>query len=288
MEPYKVPAYSSAPLMGELEEFLVFPEVEDITRETMITTTTPKSISISCTGMEQGLSTGKNLCRGFNAPSSSLNTPEITETFEESFKDFFATVNNNNNSLEASADMIELPLEFNEFACGMENEATVWGVDTFEDDAVSMCVNPAQVENTPDEVEEETVLDVENLDVLKWIINDQQLDEPAFFNVPVELPVVEPAKFFIEPLEVEVEEKAVMVKTETLTDEEKYRRNRDRNNESSKICREKRKRKHVALEQEAEELEERNKMLKEQVKQMEEEVKRWKSQLLSDIAGKTH
>merc|ERR1712078_222786 len=92
-------------------------------------------------------------------------------------------------------------------------------------------------------------------------------------RVSVIVPVVS-QQFRIEPLE---------VKTENLTEDEKYRRMRDQNNEASKRCRANRKRKHQETDEELERLQQRNVVLRAQMDQMEREVKELKSKFLSDI-----
>ena len=87
------------------------------------------------------------------------------------------------------------------------------------------------------------------------------------------VPVVS-QQFRIEPLE---------VKTEKLSDDEKYRKMRDQNNESSKKCRANRKRKHQEMDEELERLQDRNVVLRAQMDEMEREVRELKSKLLSDI-----
>ena len=63
------------------------------------------------------------------------------------------------------------------------------------------------------------------------------------------------------------------VKTEELTEEEKYRRMREQNNRASQACRAKRKRKLAEEEQELTTLQEKNIHLQAVFKSMQEEVK---------------
>merc|ERR1712228_118002 len=127
-------------------------------------------------------------------------------------------------------------------------------------------------------------LDLENLDLLQWIVNDQdinvEIEEPKpeaphqdVERVSVIVPVVS-QQFQIEPLE---------VKTENLSSDEKYRKMREQNNEASKRCRANRKRKHQETEEELEMLAQRNVVLRAQMDEMEREVRELKSKLLTDI-----
>merc|ERR1712110_299645 len=126
-------------------------------------------------------------------------------------------------------------------------------------------------------------LELENLDLLQWIVNDQdiniEIEEPKpeaphqeVERVSVIVPVVS-QQFRIEPLE---------IKTENLSGDEKYRKMRDQNNEG-KRCRANRKRKHREMDEELERLQERNVALRAQMDEMEREVRELKSKLLSDI-----
>merc|ERR1719422_175993 len=127
-------------------------------------------------------------------------------------------------------------------------------------------------------------LELENLDLLQWIVNDQdiniEIEEPKpevphqeVERVSVIVPVVS-QQFRIEPLE---------VKTEKLSGDEKYRKMRDQNNEASKRCRANRKRKQQETDEELERLQERNVALRAQMDEMEREVKELKSKFLSEI-----
>merc|ERR1711931_39448 len=132
----------------------------------------------------------------------------------------------------------------------------IWGCETFDSEVLGPCLPAAEVEGVAvvkDEVE--NVLDIENQDLLKWIINDQQIDDLAHFDltpteyiVPAAAPVNNPPEFFVE----------IKEENKELKDDEKYRKMRDQNNEASKKCRANRKRKLVEVEKEAEELEVRN------------------------------
>ena len=66
--------------------------------------------------------------------------------------------------------------------------------------------------------------------------------------------------------------------------DEKYRRMRVQNNDASKRCREKRKRKHQEMEEELEFLQSKNQTLLDKVASMEREVRAMKKRLLTDIS----
>merc|ERR1712153_180989 len=175
-----------------------------------------------------------------------------------------------------------------------------------------MCAPPSVVEGTVDNTSvEETLMtveepvevvveeaaeptfDIENNDVLKWIIDDQQIDDlpifdnsqpeltPALHSVSVNLP--ETTSFFLEEIPEASQSIKVEVKTEDLGEDEKYRKMRSQNNEASRKCRMNRKRKQEDMEEEVDLLQERNAFLKSRMEEMEQEVKLWKKKLLSDI-----
>merc|ERR1712062_930905 len=134
---------------------------------------------------------------------------------------------------------------------------------------------------------------IENNDVLKWIIDDQQIDElPILENSQLEetqaihsIPISsksETTEFILQEIVLPVK---VEVKTEDLGEDEKYRKMRSQNNEASRKCRLNRKRKQEDMEEECKLLEERNVFLKSRLEEMEQEVKAWKKKLLTDIAS---
>ena len=111
-------------------------------------------------------------------------------------------------------------------------------------------------------------------DLLKWIMDDNQI---ADFNFPNEAEEAT-TSFLIEEVKEEMGEaskanKRSRVKTEELTEEEKYRRMREQNNRASQACRAKRKRKLAEEEQELTILQEKNIHLQAVFKSMQEEVK---------------
>merc|ERR1711944_200055 len=76
----------------------------------------------------------------------------------------------------------------------------------------------------------------------------------------------------------------VEVKIEHLSEDEKYRKMRDQNNEASKRCRAKRKRKHQEAEDELIFLQERNVELRAKMDEMEREVQILKKRFLTNIS----
>merc|ERR1711936_419041 len=123
----------------------------------------------------------------------------------------------------------------------------------------------------------------QNIDILKWIVEDQDIQDPLSANevseqaeevkrVSVIVPVSSPSTaFYINSL---------------TEEEEKDRRMRVQNNDASKRCREKRKRKHQQMEEELEFLQDKNQNLKEKVELREREVRAMKRRLLDDISSK--
>merc|ERR1712203_386252 len=123
-------------------------------------------------------------------------------------------------------------------------------------------------------------------DLLKWIMDDNQI---ADFNFPNE---VEEAttSFLIEEVKVEMGKatkanKRSRVKMEELTQEEKYRRMREQNNRASQACRAKRKRKLAEEEQELTILQQKNIQLQTVLKNMEKEVALYKKRILEQVTA---
>jgi len=251
-----------------------------------------------CMGMEPA--TGNNLCRGFNTANSELNTPDITDM---DIGNILATEDINIADLIKTADT--------DMDTRMETREDVWGYesfDIFQSSDYGLCLPATLVEgsqaslaadddslNVPDS-DSALLEEYENIDILKWIVEDQDID-PISANevseqaeevkrVSVIVPVSSPSTaFYINSL-TEEEEKEVKVKVENLTEDEKYRRMRVQNNDASKRCREKRKRKHQQMEEELEFLQDKNQNLKEKVELMEREVRAMKRRLLDDISSK--
>jgi len=252
-----------------------------------------------CMGME--LATGNNLCRGFNTANSELNTPDITDM---DIGNILATEDINIADLINTADT--------DMDTRMETREDVWGYesfDIFQSSDYGLCLPATLVEgsqaslaadddslNVPDS-DSALLEEYENIDILKWIVEDQDID-PISANevseqaeevkrVSVIVPVSSPSTaFYINALTEEEEEKEVKVKVENLTEDEKYRRMRVQNNDASKRCREKRKRKQQEMEEELEFLQDKNQKLKDKVELMEREVRAMKRRLLDDISSK--
>jgi len=255
---------------------------------------------------DQTQNTTANLNSAFNTPT--LNTPEIQDfTFDGNFEEFFTWNEQGNEALaletvEPQNEPITTEFDF----CQPE---TIWGFKTFDEDNFEICAPPAVVEGnvepiideqnliskvtieTVDEKNAESTFHIEDNDVLKWIIDDQRIDDlPILENSQTEetphttqgLQTLETTEILIQELTLPVN---VEVKTEDLGEDEKYRKMRIQNNEASRKCRLNRKRKHQDMEEEYKLLEERNVFLKTRLEEMEQEVKVWKKKLLSDIAS---
>ena len=235
----------------------------------------------------------------FNTGSSLINTPDVSpDTFEYVFTETGEA--GNLVATETFEDVEYSTLTNMELNTANATDFTehIWGhntFDVFETPDLGLCapanvVEGAAEEPQPPEAASPSLcltndsLELENLDLLQWIVNDQdiniEIEEPKpeashqeVERVSVIVPVVS-QQFRIEPLE---------VKTENLSGDEKYRKMRDQNNEASKRCRANRKRKHQEMDEELERLQERNVALRAQMDEMEREVRELKSKLLSDI-----
>merc|ERR1711874_265651 len=265
------------------------------------------SSTLSTQGVENSPSTGKSLYRDFNTLPSAVNTPEITDfNFEENFEEFFTR---NSLGIEAMKTN-ETPMDETDFSQPEE----IWGYKTFnddDDDDFGVCAPPSIGEGTTDTASAEEVLftleapvqhlteeapesnfDIEANDVLKWIIDDQQIEDLPIFehSQPEEISALHTVALTLPEQSFTIAEISeasapveVEVKTEDLGEDEKYRKMRIQNNEASRKCRLNRKRKHQDMEEECKHLEERNVFLKTRLEEMEQEVKVWKKKLLSDI-----
>jgi len=308
---------SSAPLTWGAEG--IFLPREEIHLSTRNEETTEMKHSTPCTmGVESTPGTGKSLYRDFNTLSSALNTPDITDlNFDENFEEFFTSNDFGNEAMKTLETPMNEPITID---TDFSQPEEIWGYKTFnDDDDFGICAPPSIVEGTVEnenveeilmhvepllesEVEEnpDAKFEIENNDVLKWIINDQQIDDlpilnnsqveptPVIHNAPLAL--TEPSAtttFFLEELPLTSQPIKIDVKTEDLREDEKYRKMRSQNNEASKKCRMNRKRKQQDMEEECELLQERNVFLKSRLEEMEQEVKAWKKKLLSDIAKKS-
>jgi len=302
---------SSAPLTWGADG--IFLPMEEIHLSTRNKKTTEMKHSTPCTmGVENTPSTGKSLYRDFNTLTSALNTPEITDLNFENFEEFFTRNDFGNEAMKTYETPMNEPIAID---TDFSQPEEIWGYKTFnDDDDFGICAPPSIVEGTvqignveeflinveePVElmVEESTkqTFDVETNDVLKWIIDDQQIDDlPIFENpqpevttemhaVPVNLSETSTTPFFVEEIPEISQLTKVEVKTEDLGEDEKYRKMRSQNNEASRKCRMNRKRKQQDMEEECELLQERNTFLKSRLEEIEQEVKVWKKKLLSDI-----
>merc|ERR1711973_168278 len=135
-----------------------------------------------------------------------------------------------------------------------------------------------------EDITDATVDVVDNNDFLQWVVNDQKIDfeiveqEEEFKpeRVSVIVPVASAASVLVQNT----------VKIENLSEDEKYRKMRDQNNEASKRCRAKRKRKHQEAEDELVLLQEKNVELRAKMDEMEREVQILKKRFLTNISVK--
>jgi len=244
-----------------------------------------------------------NLNNDFNI--STLNTPEIEDfSFSGNFEEFFTWNDHGQAAIENFEQMQDTLTENTDYS----QPEKIWGFKTFDEDNIELCAPPSIVEgNVENEVDEqnmtsnvtteivgekylESPFHIENDDVLKWIIDDQQIDDlPILENSQLEETQAIPlsnksptTEFILQEIVLPVK---VEVKTEDLGEDEKYRKMRSQNNEASRKCRQNRKRKQEDMEEECKLLEERNVFLKSRMEEMEQEVKEWKKKLLTDIAS---
>merc|ERR1712012_853612 len=181
----------------------------------------------------------------------------------------------------------------------MDVTEAVWGpgtFDNFEENVYELCAPASVVEGTFDQ--ENVIgtssgndpLEIENIDLLQWIVDDQNInfqeaiiqeEEKKFVKTEVERVSV------IVPVQRQVPKEStpvVEIKIENLNEDEKYRKMRHQNNEASKRCRANRKRKSQEWEEELTELERKNVVLRAKMDSMEREVKLLKKKFLSDIS----
>jgi len=302
---------SSAPLTWGAEG--IFLPMEEIHPSTRNEETTEMKNSTPCTmGVENTPSTEKSLYRDFNTLTSALNTPDITDlNFDENFEEFFTRNDFGNEAMKTFETPMNEPITID---TDFSQPEEIWGYKTFnDDDDFGICAPPSIVEGTVENTNTEVILlnfgetmeqlveevpeqtfDIETNDVLKWIIDDQQIDDLPIFdhsqpeetsalhNVPVNISESTTPFFMTEIPEISQFTK-VEIKTEDLGEDEKYRKMRSQNNEASRKCRMNRKRKQQDMEEEVDLLQERNAFLKSRMEEMEQEVKLWKKKLLSDI-----
>ena len=253
--------------------------------------------------------------REFNTGTSNINTPNIAtedDAYEFVFKetDFGTEATVATTTIEDTEykTIHNIEMELVEDTDLTEN---VWGADSFgvfESNDFGLCAPANLVEGAfnafddliEDEASEnvtvvhqhsnEDPLEIENVDLLQWIVNDQAIavQEDMTENAAVQkmttkteverVSVIVPVTSLSPPVPVSE------VKIELLSEDEKYRKMRVQNNEASKRCRANRKRKHLEMEEEVVSLQERNVELREKMAAMEAEVKMLKRRLLSDIS----
>jgi len=236
------------------------------------------------------LATGNNPDRAFNSTASDLNTPIIATDLDIG-KILAANIDTQQQQQQQDA--------------GLETKEDVWGHESFDIFSTmdyGLCLPATLVEgslaNSADSpiVPDDTVPAAleENIDLLQWIVEDQDIDPLAACDVAVPeqpaesarvsviVPVSAPSTSFYIKTE---EQEEVKVKLEPLGEDEKYRKMRRQNNDASKRCRENRKRKAKEMEEELAFLEEKNQNLRETFESMEREVKAMKRQLLSNISS---
>merc|ERR1712099_1556 len=229
------------------------------------------------------LATGNSSCRAFNSAENDLNTPDISADLDIG------------KMLAANIDTHTV----------METKEDVWGHESFDIFSTmdyGLCLPATLVEGSLADsadsliVPDDTVPAAleENIDLLQWIVEDQDIDPLAACDVAVPeqpaesarvsviVPVSAPSTSFYIKTE---EQEEVKVKLEPLGEDEKYRKMRRQNNDASKRCRENRKRKAKEMEEELAFLEEKNQNLRETFESMEREVKAMKRQLLSNISS---
>jgi len=171
-------------------------------------------------------------------------------------------------------------------------EETIWSglldVPTaFEDPLVGLCLPAMEAEGNmiPLPVEEnETGMEANN-DILQWIMDDSKIMEDFLSPPPLQVEATTPM-FILEELKPEgisPKEEKKKIKTESLTEQEKYLRMREQNNRASKACRAKRKRKLAEEEEELRVLGERNTVLRAKVESMEREVEEYKRRLIQQV-----
>jgi len=280
-----------------------------IPRDQETSTLNPNCFLASLKNMELE-ATASSAYRVFETPeniASTLNTPEVrNESTANNFDECFSSLLNESfNGTEEIQFVVEQDIMglntdytdnvtlYNDKHNDMPNVnpmmEEVWGSESFDHEDFGPCLPLAEVEGVVDNPEEannplledenkDIVFSLENNDLLKWIIDDQQIDDPMNFDLNV---IPEPSQNPIPEFVIEVKEEKP-----DLRDEDKYRKMREQNNEASRKCRKNRKRKLEDVEKEAEELEVRNKFLRAQMEDMEADVAKWKKKLLSDISNK--
>merc|ERR1712193_568003 len=256
--------------------------------------------------VEGELTTGKLLTRVFNGLVEENTTEDTAMTNTINFDDLLLEETVFVSTSIAPMEMIEnvafdftlpepLPtttLHITDHKAEVEQmvEVETFSTWTSLDDAnLGLCLPAIEAEGRielPVTVVGNNVESSETDDLLKWIMDDNQI---ADFNFPNEAEEAT-TSFLIEEVKEEMGEaskanKRSRVKTEELTEEEKYRRMREQNNKASQACRAKRKRKLAEEEQELTILHEKNIHLQAVFKSMQEEVALYKKRILEQVSG---
>jgi len=268
--------------------------------------------------MEVSQLTESTASRVFNGLNNDLNTSDNNSIDTINFEDFLKESTNITSDTSTIMDMIEnadfdfdLPEpeastieHLTELVLPTTVEApntteNVWAFDTFDDNMMGLCLPAMEAEGAmidlpvgasielfvEEEEPKEEMAEFETNDLLKWIMDDQQIRD---FSLPQEVTVTTP-NFLQHQTKDDHKEKVVgetkkRVKMENLTEEEKYRRMREQNNRASQACRAKRKRKMEEEEAEVTKLEARNVELRNQLLIMEAEVAEYKKMVLEQVA----
>lgn len=171
---------------------------------------------------------------------------------------------------------------------------TIWGATSFDCADYGLCAPASLVEGAviedPKEITPDNVLDMDNVDLLKWIIDDQEIDDHTedITNDAAEASLGTSAAERVsvivkaDPLDTSF---VVNVKMENMSEDEKYRKMREQNNEASRKCRMNRKRKLQEAEDELTALTERNLLLKANLETLEKQVKKFKAMVLANISA---
>jgi len=232
-----------------------------------------------------------------NAGTSTLNTPDITAVnLEDIFNVPESILSTPIQDVDPTPTTTanETEFEFVDAMNQLEHES-IWGQETFnnvfETNDFGLCA-PANIvegtiidegitEATVDVVDNNDFLQMENMDILQWVVNDQKID----FEIVEQEEEVKPERVSV-IVPVASATATATVKIENLSEDEKYRKMRDQNNEASKRCRAKRKRKHQEAEEKLVLLQEKNVELRAQMDEMEREVQILKKRFLTNISVK--
>jgi len=233
---------------------------------------------------------------------SSINTPVIADEIfaAELFKE---TVNANDQTelttghgnITITKQQPDMEMELIE----PDFTETIWGATSFDCADFGLCapaslVEGAVIEDPKEITPDNDVLDMDNVDLLKWIIDDQEIDDHTedITNDAVgdsrKTSAAERVSVIVkaDPLDTSLETSLVVnVKMENMSEDEKYRKMREQNNEASRKCRMNRKRKLQEAEDELNTLTERNLLLKANLETLEKQVKKFKAMVLANISA---